>query len=163
MYPTIDCRNRLSFAHAKLLIVHFSNLHYFPRARTDRRIGVVRLKIDFILPPFTSRLGDIMERLVSFDANRAAALLGLLSNESRLQVLTLISQREWDVGSLAVKTELSQSALSQHLKKMRDLKVVRTRRDSQTIYYSCTDEGVARVLATLTTIFAEKTATKNAA
>ncbi|TNM65377.1 ArsR/SmtB family transcription factor [Aliirhizobium smilacinae] len=104
-----------------------------------------------------------MESGVSFDASRAAALLGLLSNESRLQVLQLISQREWDVGSLAAETDLSQSALSQHLKKMRDMKVVRTRRDSQTIYYSCTDANVARVLDTLSSIFETKVPAKSAA
>jgi DNA-binding transcriptional ArsR family regulator len=121
------------------------------------------IKRSNVLIGFTWDQGDIMELKLSFDANRAAALLGLLSNESRLQVLQLISQREWDVGSLAAKTELSQSALSQHLKKMRDLKVVRTRRDSQTIYYSCTDADVARVLATLGSIFETKVAAKTAA
>lgn len=104
-----------------------------------------------------------MDRDLPFDVNRAADLLGLLSNSSRLHVLALISQREWDVGSLAAKTQLSQSALSQHLKKMRDMRVVRTRRDSQTIYYSCSDTGVARILQTLGSIFEATVATRSAA
>jgi DNA-binding transcriptional ArsR family regulator len=94
-----------------------------------------------------------MDRNLSFDTTQAADLLGLLANDARLQVLHLISEREWDVNSLAAQTQLSQSALSQHLKKMRDMKVVRTRRDAQTIYYSCRDESVAKILATLTEVF----------
>ena len=41
------------------------------------------------------------------------------------------------VGAIAKKVSLSQSALSQHLAKLRSLNLVETRRDRQMIYYSC--------------------------
>ncbi len=60
-----------------------------------------------------------MSEDIPFD--EAATLLGLMANDSRLRIFELITQREWDVGSLAVTLHISQSALSQHLKKMRVL------------------------------------------
>jgi len=86
-------------------------------------------------------------------SQRAAALLGVLANESRIHILSLLLQREWDVSSLARELKMSQSALSQHLKKMRDLELVSTRRVAQTVYYSCQHEGVAKVLAALEAIY----------
>lgn len=61
--------------------------------------------------------------------------------------------RETSVGDLVRKLNLSQSALSQHLAKLRTHDLVQTRRDAQTIYYRCADEGVQRVLSTLNEIF----------
>lgn len=85
----------------------------------------------------------------TFDPEEAAALLDLMSHAARLTVLRLVSESEWDVASLAANVGLSQSALSQHLKKLRDGKLVTTRRDSQTIYYSSKSTDVRQVLAVL--------------
>ena len=85
----------------------------------------------------------------TFDAEASANLLDLMAHPGRLTVLKLISQNEWDVASLATKVGLSQSALSQHLKKLRDGKLVTTRRDAQTIYYSSQSQSVAKVLSML--------------
>ena len=89
----------------------------------------------------------------SFDVERASELLSVLSNPKRLEIFELIGQREWDVNSLARKLNMSQSSLSQHLKKMRDLNVVSARREAQTVYYSSQNESVAAILASLTQIF----------
>lgn len=99
----------------------------------------------------------------TFDAEQAAELLSLMANDGRLRVFKLIMQNEWDVSSLAQAVNLSQSALSQHLKKMRDAKIVRARRDAQTIYYSCGDPSVARVLETLEMIYGSSECIKAAA
>ncbi|AYD05141.1 metalloregulator ArsR/SmtB family transcription factor [Neorhizobium sp. NCHU2750] len=92
----------------------------------------------------------------SFDVERASELLSVLSNPKRLEIFELTGQREWDVNSLARKLNMSQSSLSQHLKKMRDLKVVSARREAQTVYYSSQNESVATILASLTQIFASR-------
>jgi len=89
----------------------------------------------------------------NFDTDEAAKLLLLAGNEARLQVLQLVCQQEWDVNSLAMEVDLSQSALSQHLKKLRDGKLVTTRRDAQTIYYSCKSAAVQKLLETLHGIY----------
>jgi DNA-binding transcriptional ArsR family regulator len=87
-------------------------------------------------------------------ASDAARLLRLLANEKRLLILCLLVARgEMDVTSLAAAVELSQSALSQHLAKMREEGLVAFRRESQTLYYRLEDPRVGRVLETLKDIF----------
>ncbi|MEN3236742.1 metalloregulator ArsR/SmtB family transcription factor [Methylobacterium ajmalii] len=84
----------------------------------------------------------------------AARLLRLLANERRLLILCLLVARgEMDVTSLAEEVKLSQSALSQHLAKLREDGLVAFRRESQTIHYRLEDPRAARVLATLKDIF----------
>lgn len=89
------------------------------------------------------------------NAEAAAEFLTLISNEKRLAILALLLRGEMTVGSIADKVALSQSALSQHLAKLRSLDLVDTRRDRQMIYYSCNSEAVRQVLQTLDGIFGE--------
>jgi len=89
------------------------------------------------------------------NADTAAEFLTLISNEKRLAILAILLNGEMTVGSIADKVELSQSALSQHLAKLRGLDLVETRRDRQMIYYSCNSDAVRKVLRTLDVIFGE--------
>ena len=57
------------------------------------------------------------------------------------------------MGELNQRMELSQSALSQHLAVLRDIGLVATRREAQTIYYSLPQGPVVRVLALLQDIY----------
>jgi ArsR family transcriptional regulator, virulence genes transcriptional regulator len=87
-------------------------------------------------------------------AGEAAALLKLLANEHRLLILCrLAADRELSVGELMKSVKLGQSALSQHLARMREEGVVATRRDAQTIYYRIANRDVARILTTLKNIY----------
>lgn len=79
-------------------------------------------------------------------AQAAAILLQAMAHPERLRVLILISQQEWSVNDLAQKVGLSQSALSQHLARLRQLKLVQTRRDSQAIFYRCKSPEVTLIL-----------------
>lgn len=75
---------------------------------------------------------------------QAADMLKLLSNPRRLAILCHLVEGEMSVGKLTEVVDLSQSALSQHLSKLRKLGLVSTRREKQTIYYSLTSsEGEA--------------------
>ncbi|MGO4436488.1 ArsR/SmtB family transcription factor [Rhizobium sp. RAF56] len=85
----------------------------------------------------------------------AAALLSAMANPKRLLILCCLVKGEVPVGVLATKMGLSQSALSQHLSKLRAQRLVTTRRDAQTIYYSSASEPVIKVLATLEEIYCE--------
>jgi DNA-binding transcriptional ArsR family regulator len=93
----------------------------------------------------------------------AAALLSAMANPKRLMILCSLVKGEIPVGILATQVGLSQSALSQHLSKLRAQKLVKTRRDAQTIYYSSTSEPVMKVLATLEDIYFQPAASKSAA
>lgn len=87
-------------------------------------------------------------------ADEAAGFLTLMGNSKRLAILSHLLEGELSVGAIAEKVELSQSALSQHLAKLRALGVVQTRRDRQMIYYSSDSESVRRLMATLEGIYA---------
>lgn len=93
----------------------------------------------------------------------AAALLSAMANPKRLLILCSLVKGEIPVGALATQVGLSQSALSQHLSKLRAQKLVKTRRDAQTIYYSSTSEPVIKVLAALEDIYSQPVASKSAA
>ena len=86
-------------------------------------------------------------------AGDAARLLKLLANEHRLLILCQLAAGEASVGALADAVGLSQSALSQHLAKMREDEIVVTRREAQTMFYRIADRKVAKLLAVLKDIY----------
>ena len=75
-------------------------------------------------------------RAMGRHADKAADLLKALANPNRLQILCVLGEGELSVSALNERIPLSQSALSQHLAVLRSDGLVRTRRESQTIYYS---------------------------
>jgi DNA-binding transcriptional ArsR family regulator len=87
-------------------------------------------------------------------AGEATGLLKLLANENRLLILCRLSMAgEMSVTGLVEAVDLSQSALSQHLAKMRDDGLLATRREAQTIFYRIADQNAARLLALLKDIY----------
>lgn len=66
-----------------------------------------------------------------------ADLLAVAGNSQRLKILYLLhAHHEMCVCDLAEVLELTDSAVSQHLRKLKDRNLVKTRRDGQTIFYS---------------------------
>ena len=87
-------------------------------------------------------------------ATEAAQFLKLLANEHRLLVLChLLAAGETSVTTLVETAGLSQSALSQHLAKLREDGLVCFRRESQTLFYRVSDARAERVLVVLKDIF----------
>jgi DNA-binding transcriptional ArsR family regulator len=82
-------------------------------------------------------------------AEEAARLLATLAHPKRLLALCHMLQGEVSVGRLAEMVQLSPTALSQHLARMRDLRLVETRRDGQTVFYRLASPEVAAILETL--------------
>ncbi|HEU0310804.1 MAG TPA: metalloregulator ArsR/SmtB family transcription factor [Sphingomicrobium sp.] len=81
---------------------------------------------------------------------QAASLLRALANEQRLLILCHLSAAgELSVSALGKRMELSQSALSQHLARLREDGVVAFRREAQTLFYHIADEKAARLLGLL--------------
>ncbi len=75
--------------------------------------------------------------------------LAALANPKRLVVLCTLLRGERSVGDLAEIVQLTPAALSQHLGKMRALRMVGTRRHGQTIYYSLASDEVRSILEAL--------------
>lgn len=96
-------------------------------------------------------------------AGDAAALMKALSNEHRLLILChLIAAGELPVGALVERIGLSQSALSQHLARLRDEGLVGFRREAQTLFYRVADPRAGQVLAVLRDIFCPELAREQA-
>jgi DNA-binding transcriptional ArsR family regulator len=84
----------------------------------------------------------------------AAVLLKALANEQRLLILChLVSEGELSVGALGERVNLSQSALSQHLARLRTERLVTFRRESQTLYYRVLDPKAEQLLDLLRDLF----------
>nr|WP_069306465.1 metalloregulator ArsR/SmtB family transcription factor [Methylobrevis pamukkalensis] len=86
-------------------------------------------------------------------ADQAARLLAALGQTKRLMVLCRLADREMSVGALAEAVALSQSALSQHLARLRDLGIVTTRREAQTIYYSLASDEARQLIGVIYDIY----------
>jgi DNA-binding transcriptional ArsR family regulator len=93
--------------------------------------------------------------LKAMEANAAevAEVLRALANEARLQILCQLGEGELSVGEINARLPLSQSALSQHLAKLRAEGLVATRREAQTIYYRIADARVGALISTLHDIY----------
>lgn len=87
-------------------------------------------------------------------ADEAANLLKVIGNKNRLLILCLLLEyHELSVSELLDKVTLSQSALSQHLAKMRQEQLIHFRRQAQVLYYHISDSKVEKIIAVLKTIY----------
>ena len=99
-------------------------------------------------PLITNDLEQLAEH-----AQEAYALLKQLSNQHRLIILCSLVDGELSVTELNSRTNLSQSALSQHLASLRSAKLVQTRREAQTIFYQLQGSEAIQVIKVLKSIY----------
>ncbi len=95
----------------------------------------------------------------AFEANalEVADVLRALANERRLQILCVLMEREeTNVGTLVSRIGISQSALSQHLAKMRDEGILAFRRESQMLWYRIVDPRIRELMAELYRLYCHK-------
>ncbi len=93
-----------------------------------------------------------LQRLQTHAAD-AARLMKTLSNESRLMILCQLGAGERQVAELQPLVGLSQSALSQHLARLREEELVATRKEGPAVFYRIADPSVLRVIGVLDEIF----------
>jgi DNA-binding transcriptional ArsR family regulator len=104
-------------------------------------------------PPAAADDAAALKKLAK-QAGDAAQLLKMLANEKRLLILCFLAVRgEMTVGELVGVVKLSQSALSQHLAKLRADGLVDFRRASQTLHYRVADPRALRLLQVLKDIY----------
>lgn len=89
-------------------------------------------------------------------AEHVAARLALVANPKRLLILCELTQGERSVGALQQAVGLSQSALSQHLAKLREAQMLATRRESQTIFYRIADPDLEVLMTALYDTFCKE-------
>ena len=100
------------------------------------------------------------EHAMAQAAKEAACFLRMLGNEQRLHVLCLLLEHgEMSVNQILARISLSQSALSQHLARMRDEALVATRRESQMIHYRIADPKIQHIIELLKSMYCQSPAT----
>ncbi len=80
------------------------------------------------------------------ELERLSLIYRVLGDPNRLKIVMALRNVEMCVCDLAAFTELSESAVSHQLRRLKDLALVKKRRDGQIIYYSLDDEHVAGLL-----------------
>ena len=90
------------------------------------------------------------------NVENSSAFLKLLSNPTRLMILCNLIESERCVGDLEKDLNISQSALSQHLSKMRDKGIVKSEKQGQHVFYSISDSDVEVIINVLYKLFCKK-------
>jgi ArsR family transcriptional regulator len=76
-------------------------------------------------------------------AGRVAELFRAFSDTSRVRLISLLAEREMNVGALAEAVGVSEAAVSHHLRGLRQMRLVRARKDGRQVYYMLDDDHVA--------------------
>lgn len=77
---------------------------------------------------------------------KVSTIFKALSDPTRIKILHLLSEEECSVMHMSEVLNLSQSAVSHQLSLLRNLRLVKFRREANTVYYSCDDEHVISLL-----------------
>ena len=75
-------------------------------------------------------------------AAHVAELFRSFSDTSRVRILSVLVQKEMNVGGLAQTVGISESAVSHHLRSLRQMRLVQSRRDGKEVYYHVEDDHI---------------------
>jgi DNA-binding transcriptional ArsR family regulator len=90
-------------------------------------------------------LSQPLPNLTQETAAGLAELFRTLGDPSRVRIIAVLLEGESNVGDLAEAVSLSPSAVSHQLRSLRQLRLVRTRREGREVYYSLDDDHVAEL------------------
>ncbi|HSL47378.1 MAG TPA: metalloregulator ArsR/SmtB family transcription factor [Anaerolineales bacterium] len=74
-----------------------------------------------------------------------AELFSALSDPTRLRIISVLLDREMNVGEIAAQLEMTESAVSHQLRGLRHLRLVRSRKNGRQVYYALDDDHIARL------------------
>lgn len=77
-------------------------------------------------------------------AAHLAELFGAFSDTSRVRIISVLVESEQNVGALAEAVGLSESAVSHHMRALRQMRLVRARKEGRQVFY-CLDAHVANL------------------
>lgn len=87
------------------------------------------------------------------DPHAAAEFLRALAHPTRLQILCRLLEGEIAVAGMENELGLRQPSLSQQLAQLREVGLVKTRRQAKSVFYSLADDRVRPIIQTLSTVF----------
>lgn len=74
-----------------------------------------------------------------------ADLFSALSDPTRLRIISVLLENELNVGDIATRLTMTESAVSHQLRGLRQLRLVRSRKDGRQVYYALDDDHVAKL------------------
>jgi len=74
-----------------------------------------------------------------------ADLFSALSDSTRLRIISVLLDGEMNVGDIAAQLEMTESAVSHQLRGLRQMKLVRGRKNGRQVYYTLDDDHVAKL------------------
>ena len=77
-------------------------------------------------------------------ANQQAEICSIFSNPKRVLIFWALTEKEMSVTEIAEFIDSSAQNTSQHLRLMKEKKILTTRRDGQTIYYRVADNDIGK-------------------
>jgi len=86
------------------------------------------------------------QAIPEYELDRLALTYKVLGDPTRLKIVMALKDGEMCVCDLAAFLGLSESAVSHQLRRLKDLALVKRRRDGQVLYYSLDDDHVAGLL-----------------
>ena len=75
-------------------------------------------------------------------AANVAELFSALADTSRVRIIAALASEELNVGELAERVNLTHSAVSHHLRQLRQMRLVQARKDGRYVYYRLDDDHV---------------------
>ncbi len=121
----------------------------------------MRTNVTSLCDPLTDKLNQVIEQLFNYleiavrvpatrildpeIAVRVAELLRAFGDASRVRIVFALLNGEVNVGALAEAVGLSDSAVSHHLRGLRQLRLVRARKDGQQVFYSVDDDHIVEI------------------
>jgi DNA-binding transcriptional ArsR family regulator len=76
---------------------------------------------------------------------RLAELFGALSDPTRLRIISILLEGEMNVGEIVGELQMTESAVSHQLRGLRQMRIVRNRKDGRQVYYALDDDHVVKL------------------
>src|SRR5512136_224703 len=89
-----------------------------------------------LLSPFRTVLDERNAALL-------AEIFSALSDPSRIRIISALTEGEMNVGKLAEMVGISESAISHHMRGLRQLRIVRARKEGRQVFYALEDQHIA--------------------
>jgi len=84
-------------------------------------------------------------KLTELKAIQLAELFSALSDASRVRIISLLIESEMSVSALAEELKMTESAVSHQLRGLRQMRLVRARKEGRQVFYTFDDDHVAKL------------------
>lgn len=96
--------------------------------------------------PHPEKIAEAREKLLEKDSHTLSDFFKILSGETRVRILLAITETELCVCDLAEVLETSVSAISHQLRRLKESRLVKSRREGKIVYYTLADDHVRKIL-----------------